>query len=68
MNTNSGKYGLQEFISDLRTITQEVGDEKALMDMLKPLAKEVAMEKSWVRPEFYEIEPGSYFRSNLLHM
>ena len=26
------------------------------------------MGKSWLRPEFYDIEPGNYFRSNLLHV
>lgn len=68
MGNNSKDYGLQEFVSDLRVITRENDDEKVVMEKVKPLAKKVAMDKRWVRPEFYEIEPGSYFRSNLLHV
>jgi len=68
LSNNSDEYGLQEFVSDLRSITKEHDDEKAVMAQLKPLAKKVAMGKSWLRPEFYDIEPGNYFRSNLLHV
>jgi len=68
MGKISESYGLQEFVSELREITQEHDDEKSIMEKIKPLAKKVAMEKSWLRPEFYDIEPGNCFRSNLLHV
>jgi predicted metal-dependent enzyme (double-stranded beta helix superfamily) len=68
MNEVIASYGIDEFVSDLQAITSEHHDEKTILSMVKPLAKKVAIRKSWLLPEHYDVDPDNSFRSNLLHV
>ncbi|MDA9983411.1 cysteine dioxygenase family protein [Gammaproteobacteria bacterium] len=67
-NTKPEHYELGAFISDLRSIASENLDEREILCRVGPLAKKVALDKSWLKPEHYDVNSGESFRSNLLHV
>ena len=60
-------YGLAEFVRDLRAITVETPDQRAIVDRMRPLARELALDKSWLEPRHYTCDPEQGFGIHLLH-
>jgi predicted metal-dependent enzyme (double-stranded beta helix superfamily) len=61
-------YDLEEFVSDLRQITTETQDEKTILSQVRPLAKNVAMNRNWLSQRLYNADPKQGFGVNLLHV
>ncbi len=60
-------YTLERYVSDLRTITRDSGDEDAIIAQVGPLARRLALDKHWLRPAHYEADPEQGFGVHLLH-
>ena len=61
-------YSLNDFVADLRQITNETQDEETILAKVRPLAKKVALDRSWLSQEHYKADPEQGFGSNLLHV
>jgi len=61
------RYGLPEFVKDLRSAAAEAGGEAAVVERIKPLVKRLAESRSWVKPEYYECDPEQGFGVHVLH-
>lgn len=64
---NDDTYNLDEFIGDLREITADARDDREIVSRVRPLARRLALSKSWVRPEHYECNEEQGFGVHLLH-
>ena len=60
-------YTLEEFIDDLRDIDARAQSEREIIRELRPLARRLALAKSWVEPRFYECDETQGFGVHLLH-
>jgi predicted metal-dependent enzyme (double-stranded beta helix superfamily) len=60
-------YSLEQFVKDLRAITKESGDSGEILTRVRPLARELALSKSWVVPKHYTCDPKQGFGAHLLH-
>ena len=58
---------LPRFVDDLRNITRETSDEAAIIRRVRPLARELALAKTWLRPEHYRCDEAQGFGVHLLH-
>ena len=58
---------LPRFVDDLRNITRETSDEVAIIQRVRPLARELALAKTWLRPEHYRCDEAQGFGVHLLH-
>lgn len=63
----SETYTLDAYVADLREIVAEAGSESAIFDRLNPLAKRLATDRSWLKPEHYHIDAEQGFGVHLLH-
>jgi predicted metal-dependent enzyme (double-stranded beta helix superfamily) len=60
-------YELASFISDLRTITAATTDPREIVTRVRPLARELAITKTWLEPKHYACDPAQGFGVHLLH-
>jgi predicted metal-dependent enzyme (double-stranded beta helix superfamily) len=60
-------YTLAQYVEDLRRISREMRDPRAIMDRVRPLAQRLALDRSWLEPRFYEGDPEQSFGLYLLH-
>ena len=60
-------YTLQQFVTDLRQITSETNDEKALLSKLRPLVKRAALSDDWRSEHHYRADADQGFGVNVLH-
>jgi predicted metal-dependent enzyme (double-stranded beta helix superfamily) len=60
-------YSFSDYITDLRRITVETGNEDEIIGRVGPLAQRLAMDRTWLRPEHYEADPEQGFGAFLLH-
>jgi predicted metal-dependent enzyme (double-stranded beta helix superfamily) len=65
--TMSEPYTLDRYVEDLRRITGETDDEDEILSRVGPLARRLALEKSWLQPKHYETDPEQGFGAHLLH-
>lgn len=56
-----------EFVSNLRLVTREVSDPALIIQRVTPLARQLADDTSWVRPEFYDCDEDQGFGINILN-
>jgi predicted metal-dependent enzyme (double-stranded beta helix superfamily) len=61
------KYHLSQFVGDVRDITKESTDDKSIIDQVRPLAKRLALDKSWLQDRFYQAGAEQGFGVHLLH-
>lgn len=64
---NESAYTLDEFVDDLRRISARSRDEREIMSKVRPLAKRLALAKTWLEPEHYECDQKQGFGVHLLH-
>lgn len=60
-------YSLKSYINDLRSITKEYIDQNNIIEKIKPLAKKIALNRDWIKPEYYNVDPEQGFGLHLLH-
>ena len=60
-------YDLSRFVRDLRAITAETGDDRTIMARVRPLARELALNRSWLAKRHYETDEQHGFGVHLLH-
>jgi predicted metal-dependent enzyme (double-stranded beta helix superfamily) len=58
---------LDRYIEDLRRITQETDDEDQIISRVGPLARQMALEKSWLLESHYDTDSEQGFGVHLLH-
>lgn len=60
-------YSLQDYCSDLRTITAQTSDEDEILRRVGALALRFVADKSWLEPTHYETDAEQGFGVHLLH-
>lgn len=60
-------YTLERFIADLRAVAAATGEPGAILDRVRPLARELALSKTWLEPRHYTCDPEQGFGVHLLH-
>lgn len=63
----AGPYTLEQYVEDLRRITQETDDEDEIIRRVGPLARRLAVEKTWLQDKHYETDVEQGFAPFLLH-
>src|SRR5262245_45052290 len=58
---------LAQFVRDLRTITARNEDPLAIVLQVSPLARNLALSKTWLAVAYYECDPDQGFGAHLLH-
>jgi predicted metal-dependent enzyme (double-stranded beta helix superfamily) len=61
-------YGISDLVADLRRITAESSDHKAIIREVTPLAKRLAANsENWLSDKYYECDEEQGFGVHLLH-
>jgi predicted metal-dependent enzyme (double-stranded beta helix superfamily) len=60
-------YTLDDYVEDLRGIRAEAGDDREIISRVRPLARRLALAKTWLGPEHYECNQEQGFGVHLLH-
>jgi len=60
-------YELASFITDLRTIAVATADPREIVTRIRPLARELAIGKTWLERKHYACDPAQGFGVHLLH-
>ena len=64
----TGRYGVAEFVADLRRARADSGDEKAMISRVRPLALRLAADKDrWLTGEMCRPDPEQGFGVHILH-
>lgn len=63
----AGTYDLAQFVSDLRAIAAGTHDASTITSRVAPLARELALSRSWLRPAHYHCDPTQGFGLHVLH-
>ena len=60
-------YTLDAFVKDLRTLAAETRDPGAMAARVRPLARELALARTWLQPKHYACDPEQGFGLHVLH-
>ena len=60
-------YSVESYIKDIRNVVSEEVTQKSITERIKPLAQRLAGEKSWIKPEYYNVNDEQGFGLHLLH-
>jgi predicted metal-dependent enzyme (double-stranded beta helix superfamily) len=60
-------YDLRRFVADLRRISRAAASERELLAAVRPLAREFALQKTWLEPRHFEGNPEQGFGVTVLH-
>jgi predicted metal-dependent enzyme (double-stranded beta helix superfamily) len=60
-------YDIERFIADLRRITREAGSERDVLSEVRSLAREFALQKTWLEPRHYDGDAKQGFGVTVLH-
>jgi len=58
---------IMQLVSDLKTITTETQDPWVIVERVRPLARDLALSRTWLREKHYECDPDQGFGAHLLH-
>ena len=61
------EYSIEDYVTDIRLVVKEETDEGKIIDRIKPLSKKIAANKSWVKPEYFNVDKEQGFGLHLLH-
>lgn len=64
---SDGSYTLDAFVDDLRDISAGAADDREIVSKVRPLARRLALAKTWLKPEHYECNEEQGFGVHLLH-
>lgn len=62
-----GSYSVDAYVEDLRRIAGETTDEGKIFEALGPLARRLATDTSWLKPEYANFDPEQGFGVHVLH-
>jgi predicted metal-dependent enzyme (double-stranded beta helix superfamily) len=60
-------YDLKRFVDDLRGITAQETDPRRIIERVRPLARDLALARTWLEPRHYQCDEGQGFGVHLLH-
>ncbi len=60
-------YSLDDYVDHLRDITAQTPDDREIVSKVRPLARRLALAKTWLKPEHYECNEEQGFGVHLLH-
>ena len=60
-------YSLENYVADLRAITAETDDPQRIIEQVRPLARLMALDKSWLKPEHYNCDEEQGVGLTVLH-
>jgi predicted metal-dependent enzyme (double-stranded beta helix superfamily) len=60
-------YALSDFVNDLRAIASATTDPGEIASRVRPLARDLALAKTWLRPQHYTCDEERGFGVHLLH-
>lgn len=60
-------YSVESYIKDIRNVVSVEETQKSITERIKPLAQRLAAEKSWIKPEYYNVNDEQGFGLHLLH-
>jgi predicted metal-dependent enzyme (double-stranded beta helix superfamily) len=60
-------YDLPRFVADLRRISRASASERELLAEVRPLARDFALQKTWLEPRHFEGNPEQGFGVTVLH-
>lgn len=60
-------YDLKQFVDDLRGITAQETDPRRIIERVRPLARDLALARTWLEPRHYQCDEGQGFGVHLLH-
>lgn len=61
------QYSLTQYVEDLRRITAETNEEGEIFEQVGPLAKRMAMDRSWIEERFFKPDLKTGFSVFQLH-
>jgi predicted metal-dependent enzyme (double-stranded beta helix superfamily) len=64
---STARYDLKRFVDDLRAITGSTSDEHEIIRRVRPLARDLALARTWLEPGHYQGDPAQGFGVHLLH-
>ena len=60
-------YSIENYVRDIRAIVSQEVSENTIVQSIKPLAKRLAADKAWMKPEYREVDPDQGFGLHILH-
>ena len=60
-------YTLAQFVGDLRAITAGTRDPREITELVRPLARSLALARTWLMPEHYAGDAEQGFGAHVLH-
>lgn len=60
-------YSIENYVKDIRAIVSQEVSENTIVQSIKPLAKRLAADKTWMKPEYREVDPDQGFGLHILH-
>ena len=60
-------YELKQFVDDLRRITARHTDPREVIGLVRPLARDLALARTWLEPRHYQCDESQGFGAHLLH-
>ncbi len=60
-------YSLEDYVGDLRDISARCEDDREVIGEVRPLARRLALAKTWLKPEHYKCNEEQGFGVHLLH-
>jgi len=60
-------YTLAAFVEDLRCVAAATPDPGEIAARVRPLARDLALAKTWLEPRHYACDPGQGFAVHVLH-
>jgi len=60
-------YSLDDYVNDLREISAQTQDHRAIIGKVRPLARRLALAKTWLKDAHYECNAEQGFGVHLLH-
>ena len=64
---NDDNYSLDDYVGDLRDIAANTREDREIISKVRPLARRLALSKTWLKPEHYKCNQEQGFGVHLLH-
>jgi predicted metal-dependent enzyme (double-stranded beta helix superfamily) len=63
----ASRYGIAEFVEGLRVIAARTRDPRVVVELVVPLARRLALSRSWLEARHYGCDAEQGFGAHLLH-
>jgi len=65
--TATRPYSLAQYVADLKAAVADAADESEILAAVGPLARRLALDRSWLAPKLFETDEEQGFLAHLLH-